>query len=394
MKTLHTLLLASWLIMSSFFISCTQNTNKQTPQTEKKDTLTTPPKVQPLTAYFYKRMEGTINEKLPITMHLLRNDKNGAGHYFYHSQGKPIGFDRESHIDDNGKIHLPEMSMGEDGTAANTGLFKGNFINNNTGMAGLWATPDNSKQLKFALEEKYGEGSVPMTINRVYKKYGVCEQEDTTCVVFEAIYPQVASTYAHHSAVNAKIMDVFRKFVSIGEDEATSIQAAADTFIEDFKEASNFDGGFMMGWASNVTTEIWTNDDHVLSLGAFGYWNTGGAHPNHANTYLNFNLKTGEKIKLTDLFKEGAQTTLTQLAEQQLRKTYDIAPDEPLSSFLFDDTFALNDNFYLHKAGITFHYNPYEIAAYAMGHIEIYLPFKDIKEHLKMDGILGDFAKL
>lgn len=51
-------------------------------------------------------------------------------------------------------------------------------------------------------------------------------------------------------------------------------------------------------------------------------------------------------------------------------------------SVLFDNTIQTTTNFCVTQKGILFLYNPYEIAAYAYGEIELFIPFEEVKNVL------------
>ncbi|MDX1463282.1 MAG: RsiV family protein, partial [Marinirhabdus sp.] len=72
----------------------------------------------------------------------------------------------------------------------------------------------------------------------------------------------------------------------------------------------------------------------------------------------------------------------------KFRKMYDIAQNESINApgFWFeDDTFYLPETFGISNETITLHYNPYEIAAYATGPVEINLPLSTFADQLKYD---------
>ena len=49
---------------------------------------------------------------------------------------------------------------------------------------------------------------------------------------------------------------------------------------------------------------------------------------------------------------------------------------------LSDNKIKANDNFYVTTKGIGFSYSPYEIAAYAVGEINIFIPFSELSDCL------------
>ncbi len=60
------------------------------------------------------------------------------------------------------------------------------------------------------------------------------------------------------------------------------------------------------------------------------------------------------------------------------------------AGYWFDkNNFELNDNFLIKKNGLLFVFNPYEIAAYVYGAIEVFIPYKEIKDLIKDDSVLN-----
>jgi hypothetical protein len=64
------------------------------------------------------------------------------------------------------------------------------------------------------------------------------------------------------------------------------------------------------------------------------------------------------------------------------------------AGYMFEnEKFRLNGNYYFSVSGINFVYNPYEIASYAQGQIEFYIPYKALKPIIDPDGPLGWILK-
>ena len=76
----------------------------------------------------------------------------------------------------------------------------------------------------------------------------------------------------------------------------------------------------------------------------------------------------------------GAASRLTERIKAKLREQYGAADDEELAQRgFFPETIAPTENFEVTPEGIVFHYNPYDIACYAIGEVDV--PFT--KEELK-----------
>jgi len=110
---------------------------------------------------------------------------------------------------------------------------------------------------------------------------------------------------------------------------------------------------------------------------------TGGAHGMYTSTFLNIDLHTLRPLHLDDLFADDYKEALTDLLWNQLMADNKVTTHEALEDMGYSSTGELEptDNFYLSKEGITFYYNVYDITPYAMGPVEITLPY-DIMDHL------------
>lgn len=87
---------------------------------------------------------------------------------------------------------------------------------------------------------------------------------------------------------------------------------------------------------------------------------------------------------LNDVVKIDSNALQT-LLEKNLRKLYNIKPQEKISSVLFDDFLKANHNFYFNSNGLAFLYNPYEVASYAQGQIVVLIPFAELRPYLVPD---------
>ena len=119
---------------------------------------------------------------------------------------------------------------------------------------------------------------------------------------------------------------------------------------------------------------------------------TGGAHGMYATTFLHIDLRTLTPVTLHELFADEATDELTELLWQQLMADNQVSTKEELYDLGYASTGDLLpiNNFYLDDKGITFYYNVYDIAPYAMGPITITLS-RDKVAHLIGDASLwGD----
>ena len=107
-------------------------------------------------------------------------------------------------------------------------------------------------------------------------------------------------------------------------------------------------------------------------------------------------MLTGRRIQLSDLLVDGYLEPLSALAEKAFRENRGLAADASLedAGFRFkDNRFVLTDNFALDSAGLLFHYNEYEIAAYVYGEQRVVLSYDLIGGLLPREGVLEGVAR-
>ena len=106
----------------------------------------------------------------------------------------------------------------------------------------------------------------------------------------------------------------------------------------------------------------------------------GGAHGITSEIAYNFDLKTGETVAESDFFSPGYEEPLSRLLTARLPESLETPAD---TSMMFIREIGPNGNFSVSEDGVTYIYNHYEIAPYAMGIIRVTLPWDDVRELLK-----------
>lgn len=105
---------------------------------------------------------------------------------------------------------------------------------------------------------------------------------------------------------------------------------------------------------------------------------TGGAHGMYNQTYLNADTRTGDLIDEDRLFKQDTKQNLTKLIKELLPLQKNSSGD-PVT-LLEPDNVSPNNNFYFSKIGVVYVFNPYEVAPYSDGIIQVEIPFERIKD--------------
>ena len=237
-----------------------------------------------------------------------------------------------------------------------------------------------------------------LAVNETYHLLG-----DTTnpCCVLEAafIYP---SGYNDRT-----LLDKFnRQFVTafFGENaEEMTPQEAMDNYVKsyitDYKELEDDFGaeirtnsvqpstiaGFT--FYETLSNEIVYNMDGILSYIVSVESYTGGAHGSRSYTNHVLYLKNGEELHEQDIFKDNFQDKLAKIIVEAIASNYQLMEAKSLESLGFFNINEIypNDNFYVDALGITYTYNIYEIAPYAAGCIDVFLPYDKIQHLIRED---------
>jgi hypothetical protein len=103
---------------------------------------------------------------------------------------------------------------------------------------------------------------------------------------------------------------------------------------------------------------------------------TGGAHGMHNRDYYVFSLGEKRRLSLGDIILDEAKPALDDLVEAALREQMGIPEWIPLSErgFVENPPDKLDD-FFLNSQGLGFQWDPYKIAPYSMGIIEVVIPY-------------------
>jgi hypothetical protein len=144
-----------------------------------------------------------------------------------------------------------------------------------------------------------------------------------------------------------------------------------------------------MNWeyTEEILPQVLSPDIVVISRSRDYY--LGGAHGMQEKAYFVITLRGPKQLKLADILRDGAGPELRARMEDALRGSRGLGRGEPLSEGgFFEDSAEIPDNFFLTREGLGFRWDPYEIAPYSMGPVEVTLPYETIKPLLSA-GELG-----
>jgi hypothetical protein len=331
--------------------------------------------------YFYLQLKGTVGDQ-PVTMQLLKTAPEiYRGYYCYDRIGEPI--DIWGNPDSSHKVILYENSHSDEeisfrGTLSPDGTFKGTWRGAGTSYPFSLKT-DFDKAVR--LDVYYAKDSTPLLSGHPRSPVG----EAANSILWPA------------GGASESVAALIKKAVNPGKpvnDPQQVVKRSIDSFLFSYKgSAIGFDTtelqdesiGASWNWTSEGDMKVVWNHYPLLVLESFSYDFTGGAHGNGGAHYQVLDLDKEKILSVEDVFKGDYKTVLTRELELAFRKTYKIPENESVKSMLMVDDIAPNENFILTDKGVTFSYTPYEIGAYALGQINLFVPYERIKAVLKED---------
>jgi hypothetical protein len=327
-----------------------------------------------------RRFRGIIGDGNRIEMTLRRDGNQLAGSYFYAKSGSANPLQLKGTIDAGGKFRLQEF----DRAGKQTGEFTGEWADapNEPGatLSGEWRKPKAKDGQNFWAYEQMIDASAYQITS---KRFG----EENKAKRFEigASYPEI--TNAENAA----------KFNQLAKDAALK---PVEGFKKNMLEQTDEDLSYLPEGVSNfmeIDYNVELANDDFLSIQFQNTAFTGGAHPNHYFSSLNYDLKSGREIKLAELFKPDADYLkfLSEYAIAELkkpRKDYEPVDDEWLRTGAGPD----DENYStwnLTRKGLMITFDHYAVAPYAAGEQTVIVPFAKLKQIARADGALAKLAK-
>jgi hypothetical protein len=224
------------------------------------------------------------------------------------------------------------------------------------------------KTIEFGKSKTFGDSSRAVSVLIKYPEFISREK------------PKVAE--ALNAFIDTLKLKPLADFAEDAENDA-DLDSLSQRFFSEYRELIKEFDDYFIPWQIVANISPIYVGENVVTIKSEMFLQTGGAHPNTFVNYYSFNLTDGKQLKLSDIFKTGTENKLNPIAEKLFREEKKISPVEPLNKLGYwfkENKFKLNDNFGVLKNGIVFHFNAYEIAPYAMGHTEIFIPKKELKQ--------------
>lgn len=190
---------------------------------------------------------------------------------------------------------------------------------------------------------------------------------------------------------NDSSFNEYKQFMEENKVEYAAIESAEGE--ENMKFMMNFET-----WIEgNVLFE--SAKDSILCYKSLLYSYTGGAHGMSTSNHQIYDLRDGMPLDKEMIFKPAYENEVLNLLithsgikQQENDENYEL--EDIREPILFGaDNIYITNNISISPEGLIFHYNPYEVAPYSEGIIEISLPFVEIESILEPNTVVYNYLK-
>lgn len=158
-----------------------------------------------------------------------------------------------------------------------------------------------------------------------------------------------------------------------------------------YEDAIQNDYSFFGPWTMTQDYYLTRSDETVLSIYDYSSDYQGGAHGMYGAVGINYDVQTGKELTLSDVVQYSKEE-LDKIIKEKLYELPDTNDgywelDETLAKYKLDASDSndgYNYKWYLSNDGLHIIFNPYEIAAYAYGMIEVSIGYNEY------DGLINE----
>lgn len=337
---------------------------------------------------YYKRFEGTIGSR-SIVMHLMCTGDRYDGIYYFLDQGAWIKliYDKDSSNSQSQFLYEYEVGsiQGNDDQQGAAWL-RLNYAKGD--ISGVWTSADGQQQQPIRLKESYPTGSYrfnALSFSDSIKAYPERDSSPSARTSYVFPEPDTNDPAGQWLTLQVKKMLQFDSslykitwkdaIMKMNTDYFSAYREDALAMIKE--ETVSF-----LNYESSLDISIRYNDRGYIIFEVLNFIYQGGAHGNWGSTLYCYDVVNQERVSLKDILITDV-TSLQPFLETAFRRQQGLSPSASLNEILFDKHLATTDNFFFTDKGIGFIYNPYEVAAYAMGQLFVFVSFEEIMPYLK-----------
>lgn len=139
---------------------------------------------------------------------------------------------------------------------------------------------------------------------------------------------------------------------------------------------------------TSYVVELATDELVSIAFGISSYYE-GAAHPQHNTVVFNYDLASGKRLKLSDLFKPNYLPLISDYAIAALKKELSPDPDLEWIQTGAGPKAENYKNWNLTREGLKVTFDPYQVASYAQGEHVVVIPYAVLKNVIDPVGPLA-----
>ena len=343
------------------------------------------------TSHCYHRLEGTIAGK-DVIVNLSEDE---ISYYYYKDIGEPISIQVKYNPVENGdSLNVREWLSGIEPVGQWKVLLDKNGL-----ASGVWISEDSARKGSIHLQETYPVGSYKFacysyddSIAELANRIRIIAYSQSSIVI-----PDTSNIETDRQFLSSQISQALNS-LEIGDSDFDTIRRIdrrlhrlmrnyVDSLLPDMRatagivDPDNVRSNDQMRWGGSNSIVPRYNDKGIVVLDCFSEAYEGGAHGSHWTKMICLDVIDHRTLALGDVTTANTET-LRSLLGKFFRKKHGLKRGESLRSYLFRNEIDPNNNFFITDKGLGFHYQPYEIAPYSEGELEVFIPFTALKGKL------------
>jgi len=212
----------------------------------------------------------------------------------------------------------------------------------------------------------------------------ISEQTCEDCPEITISIPEATKNSKISKSVNTALNEELISLLIFDDElEVNNINDAITSFNNGYTEMKTRYEDESASWEANIKGNVVFEDASLLTIELDSYLFTGGAHGYTSKRFLNFDKSKGKEVENWELFNSTEKFEV--FAEAKFREQEAIPNNESINhtGLMFErDSFYLPENIGFTEEGLKLLYNPYEVASFADGTIELVLSHSEIAEYL------------
>ena len=344
---------------------------------------------------WYKRFSGTIADQ-PVVVNLHHYGDITVGAYYYAHKSVIIDLTESEDVTDKFTLHFNEFvrtSRASDDDNYRPDRWSINFSGNE--INGKWTSGDGSKTCAIDLKEDYPAGTFALDVMVHADSATASKGTSSTTAVssYELLQPKGQMKKDEADFFRATALYLVGGDTMGAKNLAEYIKKQDNKYFLNYKKLMRdvkIDKDAGEEWQYNFyhSRNMWVlyNDNNFLTvqLHEYDYSGGGSGHGNYWSTYANIDMQQKKVWQLNDIISVD-EVTLLPILDRTIRAVFKMGPKDTLGNRLNGDAIHVTDNVYISAQGLTFCYNPSELATESDGEVCVFIPYTELRGMLKED---------